>query len=254
MMSFGSKITSWIIRLYTYKYRKNHLSLSRSVKFKNKKYNAPKGYSFEIKEIVNSLFAILSPFVFAISASIYKLRKLISALRLKLQPFGWAPTSPFRFWRATSALVSKLPDTLFYYQANRKPEIFHFAKSFWNYFFFLNSGLPKCGIGPSPNMSIICSRIGRGSSSPTTTIFWYFLRKSLYRFSNRSFCFGKNLFLINSSAVISKRLHIFSASKYNFSKFVGLGFSFSVFFRYSTSSHKARYTHRNSSICPSNIS
>lgn len=61
MMSFGSKITSWIIRLYTYKYRKNHLSLSRSVKFKNKKYNAPKGYSFEIKEIVNSKFEILSP-------------------------------------------------------------------------------------------------------------------------------------------------------------------------------------------------
>lgn len=61
MMSFGAKITSWIIRLYTYKYRKNHLSLSRSVKFKNKKYNAPKGYSFEIKEIVNSKFEILSP-------------------------------------------------------------------------------------------------------------------------------------------------------------------------------------------------
>lgn len=54
MMSFGAKITSWIIRLYTYKNRKNHLSLSRSVKFKNKKYNPPKGYSFEIKEIAVS--------------------------------------------------------------------------------------------------------------------------------------------------------------------------------------------------------
>ncbi len=61
MMSFGAKITSWIIRLYTYKYRKNHLSLSRSVKFKNKKFNPPKGYRFEIKEIGGSKFEILSP-------------------------------------------------------------------------------------------------------------------------------------------------------------------------------------------------
>ncbi|MDE6967423.1 MAG: alpha/beta hydrolase [Clostridia bacterium] len=61
MMSIGAKITSSIIRLYTYKYRKNHLSLSRSVKFKNKKYNPPKGFSFEIKEICGSKFEILSP-------------------------------------------------------------------------------------------------------------------------------------------------------------------------------------------------
>lgn len=61
MMSLGAKITSWFIRLYTYKYRKNHLSLSRSVKFKNKKYIPLKGYIFEIKEIGSSKFEILSP-------------------------------------------------------------------------------------------------------------------------------------------------------------------------------------------------
>ncbi len=61
MMSLGAKITNWFIRLYTYKYRKNHLSLSRSVKFKNKKYIPLKGYIFEIKEIGSSKFEILSP-------------------------------------------------------------------------------------------------------------------------------------------------------------------------------------------------
>ena len=61
MMSFGAKITSAIIKLYTYKYRKNHLSLSRSVKFKNKKYTPPKGYYFEIKEFCGTKTEILSP-------------------------------------------------------------------------------------------------------------------------------------------------------------------------------------------------
>lgn len=61
MMSLGAKITGTLIRLYTYKYRKNHLSLSRSVKFKNKKYSPPKGFAFEIKNIGGSKFEVLSP-------------------------------------------------------------------------------------------------------------------------------------------------------------------------------------------------
>ncbi len=61
MMSLGAKIAGSIIRLYTYKYRKNHLSLSRSVKFKNKKYSPPKGLRFEVKEFCGTKFEILSP-------------------------------------------------------------------------------------------------------------------------------------------------------------------------------------------------
>ncbi len=61
MMSLGAKITGSIIKIYTYKYRKNHLSLSRSVKFKNKKYNPPKGFGFEIKDFSDTKIEILSP-------------------------------------------------------------------------------------------------------------------------------------------------------------------------------------------------
>lgn len=61
MMSLGAKITASLIKLYTYKYRKNHLSLSRSVKFKYKKYTPPKNFSFGIKEFDGTNIEILSP-------------------------------------------------------------------------------------------------------------------------------------------------------------------------------------------------
>ena len=61
MMSLGAKITGTIIKLYTYKYRKNHLSLSRSVKYKKKKYVPPKGFCFEVKEVGGTKIEILSP-------------------------------------------------------------------------------------------------------------------------------------------------------------------------------------------------
>lgn len=61
MMSFGAKITGTLIKIYTYKYRKNHLSLSRSVKFKNKKYTPPKGFDFEVKEFNGTKIEILTP-------------------------------------------------------------------------------------------------------------------------------------------------------------------------------------------------
>ena len=63
MMSLGAKITGAIIRLYTYKYRKNHLSLSRSIKFKNKKYAPPKGFDYAVKEFCGTKVEILSPHV-----------------------------------------------------------------------------------------------------------------------------------------------------------------------------------------------
>lgn len=61
MMSLGAKITGAIIKIYTYKYRKNHLSLSRSVKFKNKKYTPPKGFVYSVKEFCGTKVEILSP-------------------------------------------------------------------------------------------------------------------------------------------------------------------------------------------------
>ncbi len=61
MMSLGAIITGAIIKMYTYRYRKNHLSLSRSVKFKNKEYAPPKGFSFEVKDFGGTKFEILSP-------------------------------------------------------------------------------------------------------------------------------------------------------------------------------------------------
>lgn len=61
MMSLGAKITGTIIRIYTYKYRKNHLSLSSSVKFKNKKYTPPKNYKFVVKLFCGTKIEILSP-------------------------------------------------------------------------------------------------------------------------------------------------------------------------------------------------
>lgn len=61
MMSLGAKITGAIIKMYTYKYRKRHMSLSRTIKFKNKKYFPPKGYCFEVKEFYGTKVEILSP-------------------------------------------------------------------------------------------------------------------------------------------------------------------------------------------------
>ena len=48
MISFLGKITKTAIRIYTYPYRKNHLSLSRSIKFKQTPYVAPKGYEYKV--------------------------------------------------------------------------------------------------------------------------------------------------------------------------------------------------------------
>lgn len=54
MTSFLGKITRTIIRAYTYPYRKNHLSLSRSIKFKQTPYKVPNGYEYHI-DIYNGI-------------------------------------------------------------------------------------------------------------------------------------------------------------------------------------------------------
>ena len=61
MTSLGAKITRAILRGYTYSYRKSHKSLSRTIKFKNKQYIAPKGCKFEVKEVCGTNIEILSP-------------------------------------------------------------------------------------------------------------------------------------------------------------------------------------------------
>lgn len=47
--------------LFSNKYLKNHLSLSGSVKFKNKKYTPPKNYKFGVKLFCGTKIEILSP-------------------------------------------------------------------------------------------------------------------------------------------------------------------------------------------------
>lgn len=46
MISLRARLLKAIIRIYTYPYRKRHMSLSRSIKFKNKPYKPPKGLSY----------------------------------------------------------------------------------------------------------------------------------------------------------------------------------------------------------------
>ena len=50
MTSFLAKLTCLFIKAYTYKYRRNHLSLSQNVKLRKSKYN-PKNYNLEIINI-----------------------------------------------------------------------------------------------------------------------------------------------------------------------------------------------------------
>lgn len=61
MNSLGAKITETILRALTYSYRKNHKSLSRSIKFKNKPYIPPKNLRYEIANINGTRVEILTP-------------------------------------------------------------------------------------------------------------------------------------------------------------------------------------------------
>lgn len=61
MISIGARIVKTAIRLYTYPYRKRHLSLSRSIKFKVGKYTPPKGWGYSKKILYNVNVEILKP-------------------------------------------------------------------------------------------------------------------------------------------------------------------------------------------------
>lgn len=62
MSSIGAKITAAILRLYTYSYRKNHKSLSRSFRFKYKPYRPPKTFGYEVIRVCGTDIEILRPF------------------------------------------------------------------------------------------------------------------------------------------------------------------------------------------------
>lgn len=61
MISIGAVIVKAAIRLYTYPYRKRHISLSRSIKFKADNYAPPKGWVFHNKKFNNVNVEILEP-------------------------------------------------------------------------------------------------------------------------------------------------------------------------------------------------
>lgn len=49
MTSFCGKLVKGLIRIYTFPYRRKHMSLSRSLKYKKRDYKAPKGYDYSIE-------------------------------------------------------------------------------------------------------------------------------------------------------------------------------------------------------------
>lgn len=61
MISLGARLVNAFVRLYTYKYRKNHMSLSRSVKFKDSPYKPPKGLTHAVRTFNGVQVEILSP-------------------------------------------------------------------------------------------------------------------------------------------------------------------------------------------------
>lgn len=61
MTSLRTKIVKAALRIYTYPYRKAHLSLSRTVKLKVKKYSPPKNFGYCVKTFNGVKTEILSP-------------------------------------------------------------------------------------------------------------------------------------------------------------------------------------------------
>ncbi len=49
MISFGARLFKLLLRIYTYPYRKKHMSLSRSVRVKSDRYVSPKGTAFSVR-------------------------------------------------------------------------------------------------------------------------------------------------------------------------------------------------------------
>ncbi len=61
MISIGARITALLLRIYTYPYRKKHMSLSRTVKVDHKPYDPPKNYRHEIIDANGTAVEVLKP-------------------------------------------------------------------------------------------------------------------------------------------------------------------------------------------------
>lgn len=61
MISLGARIVRAVLRACTYPYRKNHKSLSRSVKFKKEPYNPPRNCRYEALAVNGTRVEILTP-------------------------------------------------------------------------------------------------------------------------------------------------------------------------------------------------
>lgn len=50
MISLGARLVNAAVRLMTLRARRRHMSLSRSVKFKEKPYSPPRGYAYSVRK------------------------------------------------------------------------------------------------------------------------------------------------------------------------------------------------------------
>lgn len=61
MISLRARLVRALLRLYTYPARREHRSLSRSVRFRSEKYRPPRGYAFSVGEADGVRTEILQP-------------------------------------------------------------------------------------------------------------------------------------------------------------------------------------------------
>lgn len=61
MISLRARLLSTLIRLYTYPYRKRHMSLSRNIKIKSANYRPPKDFKFQQTTYNGVKFEIITP-------------------------------------------------------------------------------------------------------------------------------------------------------------------------------------------------
>lgn len=61
MISLRARLVRALLRLYTYPARREHRSLSRSVRFRSEKYRPPRGFAFSVGEADGVRTEILQP-------------------------------------------------------------------------------------------------------------------------------------------------------------------------------------------------
>lgn len=61
MISLGARLVNAAVRLMTLRARRRHMSLSRSVKFKEKPYSPPRGYAYSVRKFNGTDVEVLTP-------------------------------------------------------------------------------------------------------------------------------------------------------------------------------------------------